>query len=1082
MGAVTGEDIIMSRIGEIRLRVYDLLYANPVCCYAEETGNEKRSNVLILGNGWVGNEVFKGVFWAGQALDTRLAITVASQNAEDYGECICRTGEGALFPALRLFAEQKGYADLRFVNINISKEDNSFAEALDFKRNRYNYIVIALGSDEKNLMAVDQVLDCCLSDLAEDRRSVSICIYTDSNGVSVEDRCKALGKKAETKDIKILKFGTLQEELDKKIHGDMEDIARNINFGYEMKYDQRIGLEEADRRFKESYKTEFIDSPLDYEKGDLAVMSSFRGAGYAADSSLAAAVHVPVKLAVFGKKDTGPENPENPEERLSKYLLQKDSLNEAVCKKNGLYWELVALEHRRWNAYMVMRGFRAPTVEEEEAYLYKDGNTHQVKDMDRLLHICLCESGNRRPLKNDFDRQYDLWLKGKNQEGSLSELDRAGLRAHQLAGAMADKTDRNKVFRLLKGDEKELHNLRQSVQKLLNDEDHSLVLYQRSLETALGRFPESADRSERRVHIQEADRLLSAVKYRNARTDFFGLDEQQIEMLPFALWYREKYKTVITILGDYPNAAYDVIIPTLFCAGEAIFLMKNQNDSYVNAVRRYFQGRGAVTQPILIKLKSLDMNSVYEAIELQFNYRRNQELIINCVPVPDYGPMLAIGKMMGKYPGGIHAVQYVRHQGIISFSQKRYIEAGLDNKSFSLSEFIDLMGCKVSNEYTALYENSSIRSLKNIFEEYNETVSLEESDKKIDINKWACISEFFAGLPQHKDYPVDVENESRKTLYKGTFASDVFENAGIGTFLDQLAKFDIIEGWNGPQVTEVEGQVKVCFFYVNAEIVSMLRQFESTGSAGTGRSCQIVSFLPLEGILRISDLCVKRVPIISKKHHTEKHKQIRIDFLKKFCEKGFIKNLKINKKDTASFMFSNESVMKLMKTRDAVFELVVYEMMRESGRFDDVEAGVKICWDANQISAEEHLVQACRDNITGYGYGKYQHELKQIKNAGFGQGGNYVKNESYIIGLRGMNAVMVSCKTSSWKDPNWIYEFKALADHFQAEAVLAVPTNQEKSRTDFVRKARQMKVSLWGKEILTNLDKFRNEIDTMIDK
>ena len=75
----------MAKTGEYRLRIYDLLYEKPICDYAEISENKKRSNVLILGTGWIGNEAFKAAFWAGQALNTELNITIASQNATVYG-------------------------------------------------------------------------------------------------------------------------------------------------------------------------------------------------------------------------------------------------------------------------------------------------------------------------------------------------------------------------------------------------------------------------------------------------------------------------------------------------------------------------------------------------------------------------------------------------------------------------------------------------------------------------------------------------------------------------------------------------------------------------------------------------------------------------------------------------------------------------------------------------------------------------------------------------------------------------------------------------------------------------------------
>ena len=55
----------MATIGENRLKIYELLYSNPMCMYLKERQGRKSLNVLIIGTGWVGMEAFKAVLWAG---------------------------------------------------------------------------------------------------------------------------------------------------------------------------------------------------------------------------------------------------------------------------------------------------------------------------------------------------------------------------------------------------------------------------------------------------------------------------------------------------------------------------------------------------------------------------------------------------------------------------------------------------------------------------------------------------------------------------------------------------------------------------------------------------------------------------------------------------------------------------------------------------------------------------------------------------------------------------------------------------------------------------------------------------------
>ena len=48
----------MVKIGKYRLKAYELLYSTPLSDYVEQTSKNKSYNVLIVGNGWMGNEIF----------------------------------------------------------------------------------------------------------------------------------------------------------------------------------------------------------------------------------------------------------------------------------------------------------------------------------------------------------------------------------------------------------------------------------------------------------------------------------------------------------------------------------------------------------------------------------------------------------------------------------------------------------------------------------------------------------------------------------------------------------------------------------------------------------------------------------------------------------------------------------------------------------------------------------------------------------------------------------------------------------------------------------------------------------------
>ena len=199
-------------------------------------------------------------------------------------------------------------------------------------------------------------------------------------------------------------------------------------------------------------------------------------------------------------------------------------------------------------------------------------------------------------------------------------------RSHQLTKKLSSQIDIEAVLHLIVGSSAEYSNLRRAISKLANDDDNSLVLYQKSLEKAI-EYATSVSSAEAE-RLKEVDLKLFPIKTRNARMDFFSLDEQLVEMLPFALWYGKKYGTVITLSDGMTTSTYDVIIPTLFCAQNAVFIGKAVNSwKYQNAIANYFESRGGNTTPEFITLSTMDMESIFDCLEEQLTKYGHHDII-----------------------------------------------------------------------------------------------------------------------------------------------------------------------------------------------------------------------------------------------------------------------------------------------------------------------------------------------------------------------------------------------------------------------------------------------------------------------
>lgn len=1044
----------MAKIGEYRLRIYELLFRKPICNYAESDGKNNEMNVLIIGNGWAGNEAFKASFWAGQYLNSELKITVASKNATTYQKRVLSTSDGAVLPALSLFSEKKKYATLSFVDIFVSEDHDGFAP-LDIAHTKYNYIVVSLGDAEHNWLAaaelIAQITNAKTNGTVSYNGKIIVNVFNEfSNGINPDDQ-ESLIAEGEQNGIEINFFGE-ETEASKRL----EEIARNINFSYEMKYDQRSGKTQADEKFDISKETEFIRSPHSYEVGDLSIVSNFIGSAYAADSSFASAVHIPYKLAICGEYQTDAE--------------AMEVLKEAIRTKGPLYKKLVALEHRRWNAYMVMRGYRAPTELEEERLLYHGAGTHQ--DKDKLLHICLCDCGEKGAvLEKDFNRQYRQWLEKKCPKNSPSELDRASLRCHQLTSNLTKRLKPQTVFDHVLGDNVEYINYRKSINKLINDEENSLTVYSRAFEEAKGYAASVSE--EELEQIKAADRMLAVVKARNQRMDFLSLDAQLVEMIPFSLWYGVKYKNVLTISGGL--ASQDVIIPTLFSAQNATFIgIDAESETYKNSVSSYFHNRGSLTTPHFITISRISVESVIDCIKEQIDALELSDVIINCVPHENTEVSMALGCLIERYKGKINIAQYNADKGVFSFSGDKNIGVGLSAKSFSVNEFISLMGGKVTNEYSALYDSAQYDSMCEFLQMYS-GVRFYKSDSggMSSFAPWSIMATFFAQNAKDDDSIDDLlrfSSEEMETLhYSGTFTKDIFEHCFIDRTLKGLQDYRIISNYH-----ERRGATSVCadFEYYDDGLRKLLQRFEmesleSDEDLFAAKHKQL-KFIPMTGI-KVSNYYVD-----NKKLYGDDEPQpivdAKISFLKKLQARGFIEGLTFGDAGTVTFAFKDEPTMSLLKKQGNAFELVVYHLLRESGMFDDIETGTKIAWDTNDVNLDQVLLALLNSSQnTTFGYKHYADVRSDVLRGAVRKS---TENELDVIALKGMTPIFISCKTGKDNKVEWLYEIASISSHFMSRGVMAISNDlSRQSKSAFMERAKLMDVSVLGTDTLWDADK-----------
>lgn len=1038
----------MARIGEYRLSIYHLLYNTPLFGFSERKNKKREYNVLILGNGWAGNEAFKAVFSIGQGIGTELNVTVASNNALEYEKKLCE-----VLPAFKRFSDTKGYANVRFINARLDPESvDCGLSSLGVDSTNYNYVIVALGNASHNLVAATELMT-----LISEARDSGKVQYNGKIIINVFDEFSddpENGDKASLIElgrefgIEISFFGKESRLAD----GELIRIAKNINFAYAMKYNQRAAREEADRDFIESLQNEFIDSPTEGGCGDLSIVGNFIGSNYTADSSIASALHIPYKLNIC--KEAYPD------------ADASATLVNAIRTQSKLYKELVALEHRRWNAYMVMRGYRAPTKDEERKYLYRevDGRINRHKDDSRLLHVCLCECGKEgASIEGDFFKLYRAWTE-KGDKLKLSELDKASLRCHWLAGEASKEINENDLLAPIGGEASRYNFFIKSIIKLLNDEENSLALYEKELEAAK-KHAASVSEKENAL-IRTIDKKLTCVKARNGRMDFLSLDAQLIEMIPFCLWYRKDNRTVITVSNG--EAQHDVIMPTLLCAEKAIFVHSSGvSDKYVPSVVEYFKNRGNTTKPVFIENNDLTVDGVTDVLSELTEAHKENGPIINCVNHKQRAVAIAIGRIIERSNGSINAVSYDPDGKVVSLSGDEGISIGINNKSFSVAEYLGLLGGKVINEYTSIYDTARISLITDLFKKFFDVKKAKNNNgKSEEFVPWIEINRFLASesKPDTSINKIILDSATDEPYtYKGRFRPEIYNECGIDKLLKLLADFSIIRGF---KENLAFSDITVTFEGKEPALADVLSEFEekNTRSAEAIRRTKLktLRFSFNDGFAISSrDFDGKQ---LYKPDESPKIIEEKKAFIKDLYNKGFISEPAFNKDGTVSFAFNDNETLNIMKKQGESFELVVYDAVRDSAMFDDVDKGTTFLWNNDETDIFNRIKKRAQ-SAKDFGYKSF---LKIKEHETYGANvSETVKNELDIVAINGMSPVFISCKTGKKAQREWLYEIDSIASHFHARAAMAISIElSSQTSLYFVNKAEEMGISAIGTETL----------------
>lgn len=678
----------MSTIGKNRLAIYDLFYRYPPCDYI----CNKKLNVLIIGNGWVGNEAFKAIFWDGQYPDVELNITISSNNAKQY--------EAALkekLPGLGDFADFNGNRTSKYHYANIDIRDVSFDEIKEtgitdammardcMNLQKQNIIIVSVGDPEINTL-----LGITISELLEKANERVLLAVYDSDKISVSS------------DIDYVSFSA-DVDIDTS---ELMKLASNINYVYDAKYNNfTVNRNESHKGYLKAFNEEFEKAPED--TGDLFLsIIDFTGMNYTADSSLAQAVHMPMKLDYCCHDGT---------------ISEKTAELVKIINEHGKKFNLLsALEHRRWCAYMAIRACRMPR-KNELGYLYSNDNTQ--KDKANNLHICMCECGQSGA---KLDRHSHWWgeripddiEKFKSKFKELSDLDWASLYCHQILSDKAKNSNYTYIIDTIgncnltdKVTADALKNYESALKKLIAKQEdvNSSSFYNLSL----NKLRQAPQYEQIKEIIEEIDIKLDLAKERHKRIDFLSYDVQFISMIPLCLKLIKNDSTIITFTNG--QAANDIIVPWVLCADKAVFveIRPNSSDSSSsdkkNAIQNFFNLHGNNTKLEFDDIKDLKIESIKSKIETLLEKHGN--VVFNIASNIPSTILLALGEFAGK----IQMVSYDSYRGLSYFNFNDLLPHRTENMKLDVSDYLSLMQGKINDSYGTLMPYEKCQNVEGFF-------------------------------------------------------------------------------------------------------------------------------------------------------------------------------------------------------------------------------------------------------------------------------------------------------------------------------------------------------------------------------
>ena len=344
--------------------------------------------VTILGTGDIGTEMFLSAYWFGQILDCNLKINVISQESEDdfWGRIDCINPEikhttikdDPILKINRKGDMAKVYCEVKYKHCDVRSPE--FIESLNKPEKEIlntDYFFVALGTDEDNVFVADTIRKYVGEyhiNVNEGLKTIITYVVYNTELSKMLNMKKYFKYVNDTVDVYIRAIGDLESvySANNVFMTKNESFAEKINDAYDIIKNRRARAKKHGDRLKDDYK-----HWANLSRGLHTKYKLYSGGM--------------IDVSLFDYPDADDEYAAKLEELYKKYqeIMSGDIVfkNEEHERKHlELLHKLAWLEHRRWNAFTRVKGFRHTS--NYDAYFNVVGS---YKQMDIKLHPCLVE-------------------------------------------------------------------------------------------------------------------------------------------------------------------------------------------------------------------------------------------------------------------------------------------------------------------------------------------------------------------------------------------------------------------------------------------------------------------------------------------------------------------------------------------------------------------------------------------------------------------------------------------------------------------------------------------------------------------